>query len=65
MFAIVWEAEYEYTRSHNILLKATRWRATRSRNDPYKNCSIFYSSVAIRFLPVETVVFSDEEFINR
>ena len=34
-------------------------------NDPDKNCSIFYCSVAIRFPHVETVVFSDQEFINR
>ena len=32
---------------------------------PAKNCSIFYCSVAIRFPHVETVMFSDEEFINR
>ena len=25
MLAIVWETEHEYTRSHNILRKATRW----------------------------------------
>ena len=31
-------------------------------NDPDKNYSIFYCSAAIRF---ETVVFSDQEFINR
>ena len=34
-------------------------------NDPGKNYSIFYCSAAIRFSHVETVVFSDEEFINR
>ena len=34
-------------------------------NDPDKNCSIFYCFAAIRFPHVETVAFSDEEFINR
>ena len=34
-------------------------------NDPDKNNSIFYCSAAIRFPHIETVVFSDQEFINR
>ena len=34
-------------------------------NDPGKNYSIFYCSAAIRFPHIETVVFSDQEFINR
>ena len=34
-------------------------------NDPDKHCSIFYCSAAIRFPHIETVVFSDEEFINQ
>ena len=34
-------------------------------NDPDKNCSIFYCSAAIHFPHVETVVFSDQEFINQ
>ena len=34
-------------------------------NDPDKNCSILFRSAAIRFPQIKTVVFSDEEFINR
>ena len=34
-------------------------------NDPDKKYSIFYCSAAIRFPHIETVVFSDQEFINR
>ena len=33
-------------------------------NDPDKNYSIFYCSVAICFPHIETVMFSDQEFIN-
>ena len=33
-------------------------------NDPGKNCTIFYCSAAINFPHIETVVFSDQEFIN-
>jgi len=33
-------------------------------NDPDKNCSIFYRSVAIRFPHIEMVVFSYKECIN-
>ena len=34
-------------------------------NDLDNNYSIFYCSAAIRFPHIETVVFSDQEFINR
>ena len=34
-------------------------------NDPDKNYSIFYCSAEIRFPHIETVVFSDQEFINK
>ena len=34
-------------------------------NDPDKNYSIFYCSAAILFPHIETVVLSDQEFINR
>ena len=34
-------------------------------NDPDKNDSVFYCSAAIGFPHIETVVFSDQEFINR
>ena len=58
------QGSFEYHRevsciASNLCVK----RATLS-NDPDKNCSIFNSSVAICFHHVETVVFSDEEFIN-
>ena len=33
-------------------------------NDPGKKCTIFYCSAAISFPHIETVVFSDQEFIN-
>ena len=33
-------------------------------NDPSKNCTIFYCFAAISFPHIETVVFSDQEFIN-
>ena len=33
-------------------------------NDPGNNCTIFYCSAAISFPHIETVVFSDQEFIN-
>ena len=33
-------------------------------DDPGKNCTIFYCSAAISFPHIETVVFSDQEFIN-
>ena len=46
-------------------VKKTRPRnAQRLCNDPDKNYSIFYCSAAIRFPHVETVVFSDQEFLN-
>ena len=34
-------------------------------NDPDKNYSICYCFAAICFLFIETVVFSEQEFINR
>ena len=34
-------------------------------NDPDKNYRIFYCSAAICFPHTKTVVFSDQEFINR
>ena len=33
-------------------------------NDPGKKYTIFYCSAAISFPHIETVVFSDQEFIN-
>ena len=44
---------------------AVRHRQLPLSNDPDKNCSIFYCCAAIRFPHVETVVFSDQELINR
>ena len=44
------------------------WKPNLVCDDPDKNCTvalIFYCSAAIRFPRVQTVVFSDEEFINR
>ena len=35
------------------------------RNDPDKNCSVFYCSAAIHFPHIETVLISYREFINR
>ena len=54
-------------RQSNLFLQLLRTENCLSwslSNDPDKNCSIFYCSAAIRFPHVETVVFSDQEFID-
>ena len=52
----------------NTMLKLSDWKGltiiTMLSNDPGKNCTIFYCSAEIRFPHVETVLFSDQEFIN-
>ena len=52
----------------NTMLKLRDWKGptiiTMLSNDPGKNCTIFICSVEIRFPHVETVLFSDQEFIN-
>ena len=52
----------------NTMLKLRDWKGltiiTMLSNDPGKNCTIFYCSAEIRFPHFETVLFSDQEFIN-
>ena len=52
----------------NTMLKLRDWKGltiiTMLSNDQGKNCTIFYCSAEIRFPHVETVLFSDQEFIN-
>ena len=52
----------------NTMLKLKDWKGltiiTTLSNDPGKNSTIFCCSAEIRFPHVETVLFSDQEFIN-
>ena len=61
---VYWERFPSFSSMPQVPLNLQQTLREDLSKDPDKNYSIFYCSVAIHFPHIETILFSDGEFIN-